>query len=55
MTHKPQSQSLGKKIMHMTSKNRSKSGPKVNAKFHDGMWLGLRAKSYESVIGTPNG
>ena len=55
MTHKPQSQSLGKKIMYMTSKNKSKSGPKVNAKFHDEICLGLRAQSYESIIGTPSG
>ena len=36
---------FGDKIMYMTSKNTSKSGPKVDAKFHDGMWLGLRMKS----------
>ena len=46
---------FGEKIMYMTSKNRSKSGPKADAKFHDGIWLGLRMKSDESIIGTPNG
>ena len=28
---------------------------KVDAKFHDGIWLGLRMKSDESIIGTPSG
>ena len=37
--------------MHMTSKNTSKSGPKVEAKFHDGMWLVLRMKCDDSIIG----
>ena len=32
---------------HMTSKNTSKGGPKVDAKFHDGIWVGLRMKSDE--------
>ena len=35
---------FGEKIMYMTSKNTSKSGPNVDAKFHDGIWLGLRMK-----------
>ena len=39
----------------MTSTNTSKSGPKVDAKFHDGIWVELRMKSDESIIGTPNG
>ena len=39
----------------MTSMNTSKGGPKVDAKFHDGIWVGLRVKSDESIIGTPNG
>ena len=41
--------------MHMMSKNTSKSGPKLDAKFHEGIWLGLRMKSDESIIGTSNG
>ena len=41
--------------MYMTSKKTSNSGPKVDARFHDGIWLGLRMKSDESIIGTPNG
>ena len=43
---------FGEKIMYMMSKKTSKSGPKVDAKFHDGIWLGLRMKSDESMIGT---
>ena len=31
---------LGENIMYMPSKNTSKSGPNVDAKFHNGMWLG---------------
>ena len=27
----------------------------MDAKFHDGTWLGLRMKSDESIIGTPHG
>ena len=46
---------FGEKIMYMTSKNTSKSAPKADAKFHDGVWLGLRMKSDESIVGTPNG
>ena len=46
---------FGGKIMYMPSKNTSKSAPKVDPKFHDGIWLGLRMKSDESIIGTPNG
>ena len=41
--------------MCMTSKHTSKSAPKVDAKFHDGMWLGLRMKSDQSIIGTLDG
>ena len=41
--------------MYMTSKKTSNSGPKVDARFPDGIWLGLRMKSDESIIGTPNG
>ena len=41
--------------MYMTSKNTSKSGPKVDAKFHDGIWLWLRMNSDGSIIGTPSG
>ena len=37
--------------MYMTSKKTSNSGPKVDARFHDGIWLGLRMKSDESIIG----
>ena len=44
---------LGENAMHMTSKKTSKSGPKMDAKFHDGKWLGLTVKSDESIIGTP--
>ena len=55
MTHKLQWQSLERKSLYMTSKSTSKSGPKVDAKLHDGIWLGLRVKSDESIIGTPNG
>ena len=36
---------FSEKIMYMTSKNMSKHGPKVDAKFRDGIWLGLRMKS----------
>ena len=36
---------FGEKIMYLTSKNTSKSGPRVDAKFHDGLWLGLRVTS----------
>ena len=43
------------KIMYMPSKNTSKSAPKEDAQFHDGLWLGLRMKSDESIVGTPNG
>ena len=46
---------FGDKIVYMTSKNTSKSGSKVDAKLHDEIWLGLRKKSNESIIGTPNG
>ena len=46
---------FGENIMYMTSKNTCKSGPKVDAKFHDGMWFELGTKSDESIIGTPNG
>ena len=46
---------FGEKIMYMPSKNTSKSAPRVDAKFHYGVWLGLRMKSDESIIGTPNG
>ena len=46
---------FGQKIMYMTSKNTSKSAPKADAKFQDGIWLGLRTRSDESIIGTPNG
>ena len=46
---------FGKKIMHMTAKNTSKSALKVDAKFHDGVWLGLGMKSDESITGVPNG
>ena len=42
------------KIMYMPSKNTSKSVPQVDAKFHDGVWQGLRTNSDESIIGTPN-
>ena len=28
---------------------------KVDAKFHEGIWVGLNMKSDESIIGTPNG
>ena len=38
---------LGEKIMHMTSKKTSKSGPKADAKFHEGMWLGLSDQSHD--------
>ena len=41
--------------MYVTSKNTSENGPKVNATFHDGIWLGLRIKGDTSIIGTPNG
>ena len=41
--------------MYMTSKNTSKSALKVDAKFHDGVWLGLGMKSDESITGVPNG
>ena len=41
--------------MYMMSKKTSKSGPKVDAKFHDGIWLGLRMKSDESIIRTLSG
>ena len=41
--------------MYLTPKNKNKSGPKVEAKFYDGMWLWLRMRSDESIIGTPNG
>ena len=41
--------------MYMTSKNTSKSGPAVDARFHDGMWLELRMKGDESIIGTSSG
>ena len=46
---------FGGKIMYMTSKNSSKSGPKADAKFHDGIRLGLRMKSDETIIETPIG
>ena len=46
---------FGKKIMYMTSKNKSKSALKVDAKFRDGVWLGLGMKSDESITGVPNG
>ena len=46
---------FGEKIMYMPSNNTSKSAPKMYAKFHDGIWLGLRMKNDESIIGTPNG
>ena len=36
---------FSEKIMYMTSKNMSKHGPKVDAKFREGIWLGLRMKS----------
>ena len=39
------------RVVSMTSKNTSKSAPKA----HDGIWLGLRMKSDELIIGTPNG
>ena len=32
-----------------------KSAPKADAKVHDGIWLELRMKSDESIIGTANG
>ena len=38
---------FGEKIMYLTPRNKNKSGPKVEAKFYDGMWLGLRMKSDE--------
>ena len=46
---------FGEKIMYMTSKNMSKSAPKVDTRFHDGIWLGLRTKSDESIIRTSGG
>ena len=46
---------FGKKIMYMTAKNKRKSALKVDAKFHDGVWLGLGMKSDESITGVPNG
>ena len=42
-------------ILYMSSKKISKTGPKVDAKFHDGMWLGLIMRSDESIIGMPSG
>ena len=39
LTRSPEAE-FGEKIMHMTSKNTSRSGSKVDAKVHDGMWLG---------------
>ena len=35
---------FGEKIMYMTSKNTIKRGPKVDAKFHEGIWLGLEGR-----------
>ena len=35
--------------MYMPSKNTSKSAPKVDAKFHDGVWLRLRMESDWSI------
>ena len=40
--------------MYLTSKTTGKSGSKDDAKFHDGVWLRLRTKSDEAIIGTPN-
>ena len=44
---------FGEKVMFMTSMETNKSAPKVDAKFHDGLWLGLRMQSDEWIIGTP--
>ena len=46
---------LGEKNMHMTSKKTSKSGPKADAELDEGMWWGLKLRSDESTIWTPNG
>ena len=47
---------FGEKItVHDVEGKRSNSGPKVDARLHDGIRLGLRMKSDESIIGTPNG
>ena len=44
---------FGEKIMYMPSENTSRSAPKVD--FQGGTWRGLRMKSDESIVGTPNG
>ena len=46
---------FGENVMHITSKDPSKSGQNVDAKFHERIRLGLRMKSDESIIGTPSG
>ena len=40
--------------MHDVKENKQERA-KSNAKFHDGIRLGLRMKSGESITGTPNG
>ena len=49
-TRKHQSRVWRGDHVHDVKENRQEWGQKGGAKFHDGMWLGLRMKSDESVI-----